>query len=147
MALSSGQRWRRVSGSVYHRLDREWANAQLRRHEPHQAPGERFFQRLAVKVQLLQGMERDHPASVIDIPGAIPLPRSNGFAQRILQGATLECGIDAGLGDGAASPSMVEEQPQAHREAVQTPLWQSLGRLQLTPETPGRQRYPTQLNW
>ena len=50
--------------------DQERPDPQIRRHEPHQTPGEGFFQRLAGEVLLLRGIQRLHPAGVVDVPPA-----------------------------------------------------------------------------
>jgi hypothetical protein len=50
----------------------EMARSQSRRHEPHQAPGQGFFQRFAGEVLFVGELQRHHPlaASVIGGPRA-----------------------------------------------------------------------------
>ena len=67
----------------------ERPDADLRRHEPHQTPGEGFLQRLAVEVVLFLGVQRDDPACVVDGAGAVAAARGNRSAQGIPQGAAL----------------------------------------------------------
>jgi hypothetical protein len=50
--------------------DEERSNAGFRGHEPHEAPGQRLFECLAVEVVFFRRMQRHHPASVVDVPGA-----------------------------------------------------------------------------
>ena len=50
---------------------------------------------------LHRGVQRHHPAGIIDVPEAVPAADGDRGTQRILEGAAVEGGIDAGLGDGA----------------------------------------------
>ena len=50
------------------------------RHEPGEAPSEHYIPRLAGDVVLLQGMPRDHPAGLINIPQQAP--RQGALARR-----------------------------------------------------------------
>ena len=72
-------------------------NAQLRRHEPDEAPGEGFLERLAVEVLLVGGVQRHHQAGMIDVPPARAAAGGDRAAERILQGAIVQRRIDAGL--------------------------------------------------
>ena len=71
------------------------------RHEPHQTPGQRFLQRLAVEVLFLGRVQRHHPAGMVDGPGAIAAAGGDRRAEGILQGAAFERRIDAGMRNGA----------------------------------------------
>ena len=72
-------------------------DADLRRHQPDQTPGEGFLERPAVEVLLFRGIERHHPAGMVDVPPAIAAAGGDRRAQRILQGAAFERRIDAGM--------------------------------------------------
>jgi hypothetical protein len=78
-------------------------DSQLRRHQPHQAPGQRVFKRLAVEILLLWGMQRHDPAGVVDGPGALAAAGGDDSQERILQGAFFSPRSDAGLSHGAGA--------------------------------------------
>jgi hypothetical protein len=84
------------------RSGQKWPDSQLRRHEPHQTPGERLFQRLAIEILFLARVQRHHPARMVDGPGAIAAARGDRCSQDILQGAAVQGRVHAGLGEGAS---------------------------------------------
>ena len=80
------------------------------RHTPDEAPGGACLQRPAVKRLLTWRMYRQHPAGMVDGPGAEAavmatpdhVAASYPMAEGILQGAAFQCGIDAGVGKSAS---------------------------------------------
>ena len=81
-------------------LRQERLDPQLRWHQSDQAPGKRFLQRFAVKVVLFRGMQRHHPAGMVDGP-ATATAGGDRAAKGILQGAAFQRRIDAGMRQGA----------------------------------------------
>ena len=87
------------------RSDPERADPQLGRHQPHQAPGQRFLERPAVELLPFRGIQRHHPAGMVDVPLAIA-PTVRDFTEEgILQNAAFECRIDAGVRNRAGEIS------------------------------------------
>ena len=64
--LSCGSLWQSVAETAQLREKR--TEAQLWRHQPDQAPGQRFFQRAAVELLFLGGVQRHHPTGVVHVP-------------------------------------------------------------------------------
>jgi hypothetical protein len=89
------------------RSDPERPDPQLRCHQPDQAPGKRFLERLAVKGLLFRRMQRHHPARMVDVPRARAAARGDRAAQRVLEGTAVQRGIDARLGDGTGGTRRV----------------------------------------
>src|SRR5215217_7294496 len=85
------------------RSDQERPDPQLRRHQPHQTPGERFLERPPGELVPFRGIQRHHPAGVIDVPPVITATRVDRAAKCILEGATISGGIDAGYPHGVMS--------------------------------------------
>ena len=77
-------------------LDAKRPDAQLRRHEPDQAPGERLFQRPAIELVPFRGIQRHHPAGgarrAIDGPIAGAAMGADCGQEPISQGAIVERG-------------------------------------------------------
>ncbi len=65
------------------------SDPQLRRHEPHQAPGEGFFQRPAGELVPLRGIHRHDRGGMVDGPGALAAASGDRCTERVLQGAAL----------------------------------------------------------
>ena len=68
------------------------------RYEPLQAPGKRFLERLAIEGLLFRGMQRHHPARVVDGPGARAAAVRDLAMEGSLRGAVVESRSDAGPG-------------------------------------------------
>ena len=62
--------------------------------------GERFPERALIAVLFLRGMQRHHPAGVIDVPGAVPAAGGDRAAEGILQSKAFKRGIDPSLRHG-----------------------------------------------
>jgi hypothetical protein len=75
----------------------ERRDAQLRRHQPDQAPGRRLLERLTVKLLILGRHEHHHPAGMVDGPVAGAAARRNGTTKRCLQLAGFERGVNTRL--------------------------------------------------
>jgi len=80
----------------------ERTHANLRRHEPDQAPGERFLERPAREGLFLRGEQENHPARMIDRPVAGAASRGDRSSKCVLQLANGQSWIDAGSGDSAS---------------------------------------------
>ena len=68
----------------------ERSDANLRRHEPDQAPGERFLERLAREVLFLRRVRGHDPARVVDAAGSTV---RSWDARRSALGASYGCGL------------------------------------------------------
>jgi hypothetical protein len=82
-AVTSPDNWK-LSPARERRIDpvphtTKRAHSQLRRHQPHQTPGERLFQRPAIELVPLGGIQRHHPAGMVNRPGAIPAAGGDGI--------------------------------------------------------------------
>jgi hypothetical protein len=79
------------------------------RHQPHQTPGERLFQRLVGELVPFGGIQRDDPlaAGMVDLPPAIAAAGGARRSQAILQGAAFERRIDSGMGNRAGGTRRV----------------------------------------
>jgi hypothetical protein len=62
------------------RSDEKWHDSQLRRHQPHQPPGERVLQHRGGEILFIRTVVRHHPAGMIDGPGAGATPRGGAGA-------------------------------------------------------------------
>ncbi len=76
-------------------------HAELRRHQPHQTPGQRLCERATVKGLFLWRKQQHHPRRVVDGPIAAAAAGGDGSPERVLQLAPFECRINASLGDSA----------------------------------------------
>jgi hypothetical protein len=79
------------------------------RHQPHQTPGERLFQRPAGELVSLRAIPRHHPlaAGMVDVPPARAAAVGDHRSQRSLQSAAFERRIDSGMGNGAGGTCRV----------------------------------------
>jgi hypothetical protein len=77
----------------------EWSNADLRRHQPDQTPGERFLECFAVEVLLLGRVQGHHLVRMVDGPGAVAATVRDLPTEGVLQGAAFERRINADLGN------------------------------------------------
>lgn len=75
-------------------VDNKRSDPDLRRHQPHQTPRQRFFQRPAVKHLLLRAVQRHHPTRVIDGPRILAATHGDGGAQRVLERPPIEGGYE-----------------------------------------------------
>jgi hypothetical protein len=82
------------------RSDPERSDANLRRHQPHQIPGEAFLERPSVELPPFRGIQRHDPAGMVDGPGAMALTGRGRSTEGVVYGAAVARGIDAGLEDG-----------------------------------------------
>src|SRR5215212_3942775 len=74
----------------------ERTNADLRRHQPHQTPGQPFLERPAVEV-LPRGIQRHDPAGMVDVPPAVAAAGGDLTKQGVLEGAAVSRRIDPGI--------------------------------------------------
>ena len=95
------------------RSDEKRRRANRRRHQPHQAPGEGFFEGPAAELVPFRGIPRHDSASMVDVPPAITMAGGDRRSQCILQGAAFQRRIDAGYPYGVMG-NRTGGHPQGH---------------------------------